>query len=280
MSQVRHRTMMIQNERILREENSRLQASLDEAKKYETEAKEARRYEAEAKEAKKLAETVAEEAKKYEAEAKEAKKLAETVAEEHKMAIANVKGSLIAVQKELEKEKSETETVKGSANKLRQELDAAKKAEKDLEAKVEELEAKNKLVLDNLAKVEAETSEKIAAGKDYLVDLAMYRVWEHNQDINISFLGDEAEGLLKKWKARLEEELELCSISASEAISEDDNDHEVISSALKTGSSRSEEIVREVREAFAAEDQTTVESEPAALSNEPPAAEDASAARP
>ena len=265
--------MMIQNERILREENSRLQTSLDEAKKYETEAKEAKKYEAEAKEAKKLAETVAEEVKKYEAEAKEAKKLAETAAEEHKMAIANVKGSLIAVQKELQKEKSVTEAAKA-------ELDAAHKAGKDLEAKVEELEAKNKLVLDNLAKVEAETSEKIAAGKDYLVDLAMYRVWEHNQDINISFLGDEAEGLLKKWKARLEEELELCSISASEAISEDDNDHEVISSALKTGSSRSEEIVREVREAFAAEDQTTVESEPAALSNEPPAAEDASAARP
>ena len=263
MSQVRHRTMMIQNERILREENSRLQASLDEAKKYETEAKEARRYEAEAKEAKKLAETVAE----------EAKKLAETAAEEHKMAIANVKGSLIAIQKELQKEKTETEAAKAD-------LDAARKAEKDLEAKVEELEAKNKLVLDNLAKVEAETSEKIAAGKDYLVDLAMYRVWEHNRDIDISFLGGEAEGLLNKWKARLEEEQELCSISASEAISEDDNDHEVISSALKTGSSRSEEIVREVREAFAAEDQTTVESEPAALSNEPPAAEDASAARP
>ena len=52
--------MMIQNERILREENSRLQTSLDEAKKYETEAKEAKKYEAEAKEAKKLAETVVE----------------------------------------------------------------------------------------------------------------------------------------------------------------------------------------------------------------------------
>ena len=128
--------------------------------------------------------------------------------------------------------------------------------------------------------MEAEVSEKIEAGKDYLVDLAMYRVWEHNPDINISFMCGEAEGLLKRWKARLAEEKELCSISASEAISEDDNDHEVISSALKTGSSRSEEIAREVREAFAADDQTTTEAEPAASSNEPPAAEDASAARP
>ena len=252
---------MIQNERILREENSRLQTSSDEAKK--------------------LADSMAKEAKRLETEVKEAKRLAETVAEEHKMALANVKGSLVAVQKELQKEKSETEAAKSLANKLRQELDAAQKAGKDLEAKVEELEAKNKLVLDNLAKAEAEASEKIAAGKDYLVDLAMYRVWEHNQDIDISFMCGEAEGLLNKWKARLEEEKELRSITASKAVSEDDdNDHDVISSALKTGSSRSEEIAQETREVFAADDQVITGAEPAAPSSEPPAAEDASTAKP
>ena len=178
------------------------------------------------------------------------------------MAIANIKASLVAVQKELQKEKSETEAAKSLANKLRQALDAAKKAEKDLEAKVEELEAKNKLVLDNLAKVEAESSEKIAAGRDYLVDLAMYRVWEHNQGIDISFMRGEAEGLLNKWKARLEEEKELRSITASEAVSEDDdNDNDVISSALKTGSSRPGEISQETREVFAADGQVITEAE-------------------
>ena len=49
---------------------------------------------------------------------------------------------------------------RGSVNELRQALDAAKTVEKDLGAKVEELEAKNKLVLKNLAKVEAETTDK------------------------------------------------------------------------------------------------------------------------
>ena len=93
---------------------------------------------------------------------------------------------MVAVQKELKKEKSEAEAAKGAVNELRQALDAAKKAEKDLKAKVEELEAKNKLVLENLAMVEAETSNKINAGRDDLVDLAMYRVWEHNQGIDIS----------------------------------------------------------------------------------------------
>ena len=90
------------------------------------------------------------------------------------------------------------------------------------EARVKELEAQNKLALDNLAMVEAETKDKINAGRDDLIDLAMYRVWEHNQNIDISFMRVEAEGLLKKWKARLEEEKEIRSITASEAISEDD----------------------------------------------------------
>ena len=124
----------------------------------------------------------------------EAKKLAKTEAEEHMKGIANLKASLVAVQKELKKEKSEAEAAKGSVNELRQALDAAKKAEKDLGAKADELEAKNKLVLDNLAKVEAETSDKINAGRDDLVDLAMYRVWEHNQGIDISFMRGEVIG--------------------------------------------------------------------------------------
>ena len=240
MAQVRHHAVLAQNERILKEENLRLQTSLDEAKK-----------------------------------------LADAEAEEHTKALSNVKASLVAVQKELNKKKSEAEAAKGSVNELRQALDAAKNVEKDLGAKVEELEAKNKLVLDNLAKVEAETSEKINAGRDDLVDLAMYRVWEHNQNINISFMQGEAEGLLKRWKARLEEEKELRSITASEAISEDDeNDNDVISSVLKTGSARSEEIARDTREVFAAEDQVTTEAEPAAPSDEPPAAEDAPTAEP
>ena len=143
------------------------------------------------------------------------------------------------------------------------------------------MEAKYKLVLDNLAKVEAETKDKINAGRDDLVDLAIYRVWEHNQNIDISFMRGEAEGLLKRWKARLEEEKELRSITASEAISEDDeNDNDVISSVLKTGSSRSEEIARETREVFAAGEQVTTEVEPTTPSDEPPAVGDAPTVEP
>ena len=119
--------------------------------------------------------------------------------------------------------------------------------------------------------MEAETQDKINAGRDDLVEPTMYRVWEHNQNIDISFMRGEAEGLLNKWKAHLEEEKELRSITASEVISEDDeDDNNVISSVLKTGSSRPEEIANETREIFAADNNTPIpaEANPTAETNE------------
>ena len=125
--------------------------------------------------------------------------------------------------------------------------------------------------------VEAETKEKINAGRDELVDLAMYRVWEYNQGIDISFMQGEAEGLLKKWKARLEEEKELRSITASEAISEDDEAGDEASSlGLKLPRTPSM-LAAEIR---ATEEQVDKETEPAATSAEPQTAEDAPAIQP
>ena len=66
------------------------------------------------------------------------------------------------------------------------------------EAKVAHVEAVKKLAQEALAKVKAEMEDKINAGKDELIDLAMYRVWGHNQNMDISFVEGEAEGLLKK----------------------------------------------------------------------------------
>ena len=145
------------------------------------------------------------------------------------------------------------------------------------EARVKQLETQNKLALDNLAKVEAETKEMINAGRDDLIDLAMYRVWEHNQGIDISFMRGEAEGLLKKWQARLEEEKELRSITASEAISEDDEAGEEASSLGLKLPRTSAMLAAEIR---ATEDQANKEAEPAAVSAEPQTAEDGAIIQP
>lgn len=60
----------------------------------------------------------------------------------------------------------------------------------------------------------------------------MYHVWEHNQDIDISFMEGEAEGLLKIWKARLEEEKELGSVTTGGVVTEADYIGEVSSKEL------------------------------------------------
>ena len=73
-----------------------------------------------------------------------------------------------------------------------------------VEARVANVEAEAKLAKDTLAKMEAEVEQKITAGKDELIDLAMYSFWVANQNADISFLEDEAEGLLAKWKTHLE----------------------------------------------------------------------------
>ena len=87
--------------------------------------------------------------------------------------------------------------------------------------------------------METEVEKKINADKDELIDLAMYRFWEYNQNVDISFMEDEAEGLLARWKIRLEEEKELLSVTASGVVAElDDAIVEVSSQSLKM--SRSE----------------------------------------
>ena len=84
-----------------------------------------------------------------------------------------------------------------------------------MDARVAHAEAEKTHAQQALAKMETETEQRITAGRDELIDLAMYYFWEYNQGANIFFLKGEAEGLLKKWKARLEEEKETQSITAS-----------------------------------------------------------------
>lgn len=109
--------------------------------------------------------------------------------------IEDLKAAKTAVEEDLKKENASVEVAKGSVEELKQEIEVAKLTEKNLGAKVDlaearitQLETQNKLALDNLAKVEAETNEKINSGRDDQIDIAMYRVWDHNQGTDISFM--------------------------------------------------------------------------------------------
>lgn len=250
MSQVRHHAIMVQNERILKEGVLRLQESLD---------------------------------KENNLAAAEAKKQAQE-SEKLNKSIEDLKAAKTAFEEDLKKEKASVEATKGFIEELKQALEAAKVVEKDLgaqvdlaEARVKQLETQNKLALDNLAKVEAETKEKVNVGRDDLIDLAMYQVWEPNQGIDISFMRGAAEGLLKKRKARLEEEKELRSITVSEALSKDDEAGDKESSLGLKLPRTSPMLAAEIR---AIEDQAYKEVEPAAALSEPQTVEDTPVVQP
>ena len=92
-------------------------------------------------------------------------------------------------------------------------------------------------------------------------------MWSTNPEtLDLNFMGDELEPALARWNARLElEQLEETKAADAEADDEDDNDNAAISSALKTGSSTIEEILKETREIFEGGNSTPVPTEVAAI---------------
>ena len=83
------------------------------------------------------------------------------------------------------------------------------------------------MVEDELAKERVEMKKKITAEENEIIYAAMYRIWSVNQDADISFMGDEQENILAKWKAHFEEEELLASITISEATAMDEDGGEV-----------------------------------------------------
>ena len=178
-----------------------------------------------------------------------------------------------------------TNSWREAAENAKKEASRADKAEqtvKDLQKEKDDLSAKVDLLGSELQMLKDLQDKMIDDAKEEAIDNAWYRMWSTNpMTLDLEFMGDELEPALARWNARLElEQLEEARAADAEVGDEDGGDNDAIASALKTGSSRSEEIVREIREAFAADDQAITGTEPAAPSSEPPAAEDASATEP
>ena len=186
-------------------------------------------------------------------------------------AVENAKKEAAKAEKEASRADEAEQTVKD----LEKDKSCLQKEKNDLSAKVDLLGSELQMLKDLQDKM-------IEDAKEEAIDNAWYRMWSTNpMTLDLEFMGDELEPALARWNARLElEQLEETEAADAETADEGVNDNDAIVSALKTGSSRSEEIVREVREAFAADDQSITGTEPAALPGEPPAAEDASTTEP
>lgn len=75
------------------------------------------------------------------------------------------------------------------------------------------LQAQLTLSEDTLAKEWAELQKKIEEAEDKSIDLAWYRMWVNNLDLELSFLDSEQDRTLAILKARLAEEDELMTYS-------------------------------------------------------------------
>ena len=168
------------------------------------------------------------------------------------------------------------------ADNAEQTIKDLQKEKDDLSAEKDDLSAERDLLRSELQMLKDLQDKMIDDAKEEAIDNAWYRMWSTNPlTLDLEFMGDELEPALARWNARLAlEQLEETEAADAETADEDGGGNDAIASALKTGSSRSEEIVREIREAFAADDQAITETEPAAPPSELPAAEDALATEP
>ena len=57
-----------------------------------------------------------------------------------------------------------------------------------------------------MAKERADLQAKLIKEENAIIDLAMYRIWSVNPDIDVSSMGSKQMEILTKWKARLAEE--------------------------------------------------------------------------
>lgn len=100
----------------------------------------------------------------------------------------------------------------------------------DLESWVDTLQARLNLSKDTLAKEGDTIQQRIDKAEDKAIDVAWYRLWVNNADLNLSFLESENDKTLTIWKACLAKEDEL--MAYSEAASGGDDDGDVNSKAL------------------------------------------------
>ena len=128
------------------------------------------------------------------------------------------------------------------------------KKKDDLQSKADLLESELQMLKDLQAKA-------IEDAKEEATDDAWYRMWSTNPEtLDLDFMGDELEPALVRWNARLELE-QLEETTAVDVGADDEDDNTVISSVLKTGSSRLEEIMKETREIFQADNSTPIPPE-------------------
>ncbi|XP_062075669.1 uncharacterized protein LOC133779769 [Humulus lupulus] len=129
-----------------------------------------------------------------------------THAQEAKDLHLRANDDLKAANAKLEAVVKEREDMAKELGKLRAELEEQKKDNTQLWETNKKLEEDKAATLDIIEDAKTRLLVEYKEKKEKAVDLAMYRMWAYNEDLDISFLGPHEAPLLERWNARLEKE--------------------------------------------------------------------------
>ena len=182
-------------------------------------------------------------------------------------AIENAKKEAARAEKEAARADEAERTTQTLQAESKQTIEGLERDKSCLQKEKDDLKSRADLLESELQMLKDLQAKMIEDAKEEAIDDAWYRMWSTNPEtLDHEFMGDELEPALARWNARLElEQLEETKAADAGADDEDDNDNAAISSALKTGSSRLEEILKETREIFEGGDSTPVPTEAATI---------------
>ena len=185
----------------------------------------------------------------------------------HDKIVNELKNSLREAVENAKKEAAKAEKEASRADEAEQTVKDLEKDKSSLQKEKNDLSAKVDLLGSELQMLKDLQDKMIEDAKEEAIDNAWYCMWSTNpMTLDLEFMGDELEPALARWNARLElEQLEETRAADAGADDEDGNDNDAISSALKTGSSRLEEITKEARAFFGGDDSTPAPTEAATI---------------
>ena len=125
------------------------------------------------------------------------------------------------LNKSMDEMKKATEELKSSKTVAEKALLEEKEKSAAQERQNELLQAKVTMLEESLATERETLAQKLADAEDKFTELAWYRMWVNNPNVDLDFLGNDLEKTLDLWQARLKEE-EEDNMSLSTSITKDD----------------------------------------------------------
>ncbi|XP_062081035.1 uncharacterized protein LOC133785837 [Humulus lupulus] len=170
-------------------------------------------------------------------------KVSQTKAE---VALKEANDELVTVEAESRRQKVELERSKINHNITKVELDRVKvkletktfeseshKSKLDrLWNQVSQLEEEKEAIIIVMQEEKARLIEEFITKKDASTDMAMYKIWSMNPDIDTSFLAEKEQAFLEKWRVHLAEE-EVVEVTTQEAGTCEEKGDKVESGAVQ-----------------------------------------------